>query len=127
MNKPQEVTLKELVMVKDCIMYPEILDKIEVEIGKIKLGDFFMPMIHIGNLKKVQDLIIIELNDIKRELRESGIKIYELKRSNGEIKAKYLCRGYRHHVSFLPSVIRSYVLIKVCALSELDLKSGGVL
>lgn len=127
MSTPQKVTSTELVMVKNCIIYPEILDTLEREIAEIKRGHFYMPEIHIGNLKQVQNLILIELTKIKAELRKRGIKIYELERSGGGIKANYLCRGYRHHISFLPGVIRSCVLIDVCLLLRLDLKSGGIL
>ncbi|MDB5054429.1 MAG: hypothetical protein JWM44_2479 [Bacilli bacterium] len=53
MSKPQEVTLKELVMVKDSIIYPVILDVLEQDIGKMKLIDLKIRMIYINNLVKV--------------------------------------------------------------------------
>jgi hypothetical protein len=102
MNKLQEVTLKEIVMVKDSVIYPIILEKLEGEIVLIQKSNFYMPDIHIG-------------------------KIYEFDQSDGGIKVRYRCRGNWHHVSFSPSMIRSNVMVIVCVLSRLDLKSGGIL
>jgi hypothetical protein len=127
MKKPQEVMLDELVMVKDCIIYPVILDVLERDIGKMKLADFKIPLVYIGNLKHLQSMIMLELTEIKRDLRSRGIKIYDQEKSAEGIKAKYLCRGYKHEISFLPSLIRSYVMIKVCVLLNLDLEKGGII
>jgi hypothetical protein len=127
MKKSKEVTLKEIVMVKDSVIYPIILEKLEGEIVLIKQSNFYMPDIHIGNLKKIQNLILLELTEINSALRKSGIKIYEFEQSDGGIKVRYRCRGNWHHVSFSPSMIRSNVLVIVCVLSRLDLSSGGIL
>lgn len=125
MNNPQEVTLTELIMVKNCIIYPVILDVLERDIGKMKLMDLKIPFVYIGNLKHVQAQITRELIDIKRELRKHGIRIIAQSRSVNGIKAEYICRGYQHQLSFLPSVIRSCVTIKVCVLLKLDITNGG--
>jgi hypothetical protein len=127
MNKSPKVTLKEIVMVKDSVIYPLILEKLEDEIDKIKQGNFYMPDIHIGNLKKIQNLLLLELTEINGALRKSRIKIYEFEQVDGGIKVRYRCRGNWHHVSFSPSMIRSNVMVIVCVLSRLDLKSGGIL
>jgi Cu2+-containing amine oxidase len=127
MNKPQEVTLKELVMVKDSIIYPVILDVLERDIGKMKLIDLKIRMIYINNLKHIQNLVTYELTEIKKELSKRGIKILEQKKSKEGITAKYICRGYNHQVSFLPDMIRTCVVVKVCVLLRLDFPSGGVL
>jgi hypothetical protein len=127
MKKPQEVTLDELILVKDSIIYPVILDVLERDIGKMKSIDLKIPMVYIGNLKHLQGQITQELNDIKRELRKRGIKISEQDRSVNGITTKYICRGYQHQVTFLPGMIRSCVMIKVCVLLNLDITSGGVL
>lgn len=127
MNKSQIVTLKEIVMVKDSVIYPIILEKLEGEIAIIKQSDFYMPHIHIGNHKQIQNLLSLELNVINDALRKSRIKIYEFEQADGGIKVRYRCRGHWHHVSFSPSMIRSNVLVIVCVLSRLDLSSGGIL
>jgi hypothetical protein len=130
MKKPQEMTVGELVMVKNCIIFPVILDVLERDIGKMKFADFKIPMVYIGSLKNIQKNITLELTDLNRELRKRGIKILEQETSAAGITAKYLCRGYNHDVRFLPSMIKACVLIKVCVLLNLDLKSmkdGGIL
>jgi hypothetical protein len=127
MNKPKEVTLKEIVMVRDSVIYPVILEKLENEIAVIKQGGFYMPDIHIGNLKKIQNLILLELTEINSALHKSRIKIYEFDQADGGIKVRYRCRGNWHQVSFSPELIRSNVLVIVCVLSRLDLSSGGIL
>jgi hypothetical protein len=127
MIKSQEVTLKEIVMVKDSVIYPIILEKLEGEIVLIQQGNFYMRDIHIGNLKKIQNLILLELTEINNALRKGGIKIYEFQQADGGIKVRYRCRGKWHHVLFTPEMIRSNVLVIVCVLSRLDLKSGGIL
>ncbi|MDB5054422.1 MAG: hypothetical protein JWM44_2472 [Bacilli bacterium] len=121
MNKPQEVTKDELIMVKYRIIYPVILDVLERDIGKMKLIDLKIPTIYIGNLKHLQNLITQELTEIKREMHKRGIKIFNQERSTKGITAKYLCRGYSHEISFLPNIIRACVIIKVCMLLNLDI------
>jgi hypothetical protein len=37
-------------MVRDSVIYPVILEKLEDEIAIIKQGGFYMPDIHIGSL-----------------------------------------------------------------------------
>jgi hypothetical protein len=86
-----------------------------------------MPDIHIGNLKKIQNLILLELTEINDVLRKSGIIINEFEQSDGGIKVRYRCRGKWHYVLFSPEMIRSNVLVIVCVLSRLDLSSGGIL
>jgi hypothetical protein len=61
------------------------------------------------------------------ELRKRGINIYEQEKSSAGMKARYLCRGYGHEVKFLSSMIKSCVMIKVCVLLNLDMKSGGII
>ena len=130
MAKPQEMTLDELVMVKNRIIYPVILDVLERDIGKMKDVGFKIPMVYIGSLKNIQNIITLELTDVNRELRKRGIKIIEQETSSSGMTAKYLCRGYSHEVKFLPSMIKSCVLIKVCVLLNINLtsmKDGGIL
>jgi hypothetical protein len=64
-------------MVRDSVIYPVILEKLEDEIAIIKQDGFYMPDIHIGSLKKIQNLLLLELTEINDVLRKSGIKIYE--------------------------------------------------
>jgi hypothetical protein len=130
MVKPQQMALDELVMVKNCIIYPVILDVLERDIGKMKLADFKIPLVYIGSLQNIQKIVTLELTDTNRELRKRGIKILEQETSSFGITAKYLCRGYNHEVKFLSSMIKSCVLVKVCVLLNLDLKNmkdGGIL
>jgi hypothetical protein len=127
MNKPKDVTLKEIVMVKNSVIYPVVIGKLDDEIELIKRCDFYMPKIHIGNLKKIQNIILLELTEINELLRKSGFKIYEFEQLDGGIKVRYRCRGNWHHVSFSPTMIHSNVLVIVCVLSRLDLSSGGIL
>ncbi len=127
MHMPQEILKEEMVMVKDCIIYPVVLDVLERDIGKMKLIDFKFPLIYVNTLKNVQNMVILELTVIRKELRKRGIKIYEQKRTTEGISAQYLCRGYNHQISFLPGVIRSCVAIKVCVLLNLDITSSTFL
>lgn len=130
MVKPQEIALDELVMVKNCIIFPVILDVLNRDLVKMKKVDFKIPMVYIGNLQNVQNMVIAELTDLNRELRKRGIKIIERETSSSGIFARYLCRGYSHEVNFLPSMVKSCVLVKVCVLLNLDLrnmKDGGIL
>ncbi len=48
MSYPQEVLKEEQVMVKDCIIYPVVLDVLERDIGLMKLIDFKFPLIYIS-------------------------------------------------------------------------------
>jgi hypothetical protein len=116
MNKPQIISEEELILVKEYVLLPVILDVLERDIGKMKIADLKVPIIYIGNLKQTQDAVTRELYIIRQELRKRGIKVYEREQTANGIKASYVCRGYRHELSFLPALIRTTVIEKLARL-----------
>jgi hypothetical protein len=126
-NKPQTVSEEELILVKEYVLMPVILDVLERDIGKMKLADLKIPIIYIGNLKQTQDAVTQELNRIRLELRKRGIKVYDRQQSAKGIEASYLCRGYQHKLSFLPNLIRTTVIMKLAQLMNIDITKCGEL
>jgi hypothetical protein len=120
-NMPQTISEEELVLVKEFVLLPVILDVLERDMGKMKLADLKVPIIYIGNLKQTQDEVTRELYNIRQELRKRGIKVYDREQTANGIKASYVCRGYRHELSFLPSLIRTIVIEKLAQMMNVDI------
>lgn len=119
-GKTMVITLEEHVLVKDFVLLPVVLDTLELDIKRMLAANLKMLPVYICNLRALQEAIIQELTEVKREFRQRGIKVFNLKISSSGLAAEYLCRGYQFTFSMLPPQIRSFVIVKLCGLMGLD-------
>ncbi|MDF2716562.1 MAG: hypothetical protein K0R28_3487 [Paenibacillus sp.] len=111
-------------MVKESILIPLMLDYLESDIQTAQSAGFKLDLILICSLKKVQDDIINEHYEIKKQLRERGIKVLPEARTRLGIEADYLCRGYQHHMTLLWGTVRTETLRKASDYAGVKLTDG---
>jgi hypothetical protein len=70
----------------------------------------------------IQDQIFKDSRELKRQLKERGVKIYEERRTSLGIEAEYKCRGYHHHLALLWSLVRSAILRKASSYMNINLE-----
>ena len=67
-----------------------------------------LPRLYESMLRGLQDRVLLELADMRRQFYESGIQVSEEReRDNGGLTATYRCRGYQHDFSFLWTFVKA--------------------
>ncbi|MFB5679024.1 hypothetical protein ACE3NQ_05640 [Paenibacillus terreus] len=108
-------------LVKSYVLHTLALDVLERDIRQLRQAPLKMPDLYILSLSDVQRRITQQLADVKRQMRRSGIKVYEENRSRKGLEALYVCRGYHRRLFMLPSFARSEVRRELGAFLGLDL------
>lgn len=114
-------TPADLQHVKQAVLYPVLMDVLERDMQTLNTLQLKMPRIYISSLRRTQDQINADLVQVRRHLRERGIKIYEMKRTAEGLDARYVCRGYHHHFSMLWSLVRAEVESRLAAYMQVPL------
>ncbi|WP_068616801.1 hypothetical protein [Paenibacillus tuaregi] len=96
-------TEEEADWVKEYVLLPLILDLMERDLRLISsdASPFKLPELYTDVLRKLQARITRELAQIRQQMRQHGIKVYEQHRTRAGLEAKYLCRGYQYEFSML--------------------------
>lgn len=121
MKHPQRITDEELTMVKIAILLPIIMDTLKRDIAIMKASGLKMVIIHVANLKMLMDYITSDIKDVKKSMREHGIKIIEEGKVPIGYKAVYLCRGYRRELELRSEHIKSLVIVKLAEYMEIPI------
>lgn len=99
----------ELMLVKDFILLPILLDVLERDIKLLAVTPLKMPAIYIKSFRNVQDRIIEDLHDVRKKLRKCGFKVYDPQRTETSIEAEYVCRGYCYRFAMLWGLVKAEV------------------
>lgn len=113
MEKSLDMTEEEFVLVRSAIMLPLVLGALEHDNKKLKDADLKVPMVYVANNRQLQEYILKDIAQVKKELRNRGIKIFDQGKTPTGYQAKYICRGYRHESSWLSSFIKSIVVVRL--------------
>ncbi|GJM84112.1 hypothetical protein HMSSN139_66080 [Paenibacillus sp. HMSSN-139] len=103
---PRDITNEDQSYVKLYIMLPMILSAFERD-KKLAEQTFKTPRPYvtlIGNaIKRVED----DCREVRRMFRLHGLKVYEERRTESGIHARYLCRGYHHEITLLWPLVKA--------------------
>ncbi|WP_276352577.1 hypothetical protein [Cohnella caldifontis] len=124
-NKPPVITPEERALVKDAIVIPAMLEFLQNDIRTVSQMGLKLDLIIVKSLQAVEQQIISEHLDVRGELRRRGIKLYAVERSDAGLEGHYVCRGYRHRISLLWSVVRTEVLRKASRYTGVTLTGGS--
>jgi len=109
-------------LIKSFLIIPVVLSVFERDsqiIGKfamLKTPDPYVDVIQSGMQRATTVLA-----EVRRELRNHGIKVYEVVRTAKGIEAKYQCRGYHSEFSMLWSLVQADVSVRMRAYMGLDI------
>lgn len=107
MSKAPLETKEDLQLLKEYILLPLLLDALEGDIKGLEAMSLKMTVFYIQGLRNIQQQITLDLREIRQQLRNRGVKIYEQQSTSLGIEAHYLCRGYQHHFSMLWDLIQA--------------------
>lgn len=107
-------TEEEQQMVKFYLVMEIMMTAIDREILKFEASnDFKLSRIFILKLRIIQRDTEHLMNDIRKQFRLRGIKIFEQFTCSKYIEAKYLCRGYQHGMTLQKDIVRSEIELQV--------------
>jgi hypothetical protein len=98
---------KELELVKRYVMLGIVIRILDHDIRIIGSTATKLPRLYESMLRGLQDRVLLELADIRRQFRESGIQVSGEKRTTDGLTATYRCGGYQHHFSFLWTFVKA--------------------
>jgi hypothetical protein len=98
---------KELELVKRFVLLGVTMRILNHDIRIVGASSAKLPRLYESMLRALQDRVLLELAALRRQFRESGIRILEQRQSEDGMTARYVCRGYEHSFSMLWPFIRA--------------------
>ncbi|MGG3509686.1 hypothetical protein ABES58_29995 [Paenibacillus lautus] len=102
--KPDESKL-----VKDYILLPLLLDVVENDRGILSAAALKMPAITNALIDRLQKAALADLAQVRRNMRERGLKVYEDRKTRLGVEVEFLCRGYHHKLSMLWGLVEAEI------------------
>ncbi|MNZ98795.1 hypothetical protein D3C78_1180970 [compost metagenome] len=106
-SHPPIQTEEELELVKRYMLLGIVMRILDHDIQVIGSSAIKLPRFYESMLRGMQDRVLLELAAIRRQFRETGIKVYEEKREADGLHAKYVCRGYHHRFFMLWGFVKA--------------------
>ena len=98
---------KELELVKRFVLLGVTMRILNHDIRIVGASKAKLPRLYESMLRALQDRVLLELAALRRQFRDSGIRILEERQSVEQMTATYVCRGYEHTFSMLWPFIRT--------------------
>ncbi|OMF77635.1 hypothetical protein BK142_12010 [Paenibacillus glucanolyticus] len=102
--KPDESKL-----VKDFILLPLLLDVMEKDQGILSAAALKMPVITNTIIKRLQKAALADLSQVRQDMRQRGMKVYEERKTRLGVEVEFLCRGYHHKLSVLWGLVEAEI------------------
>lgn len=120
--KPEESKL-----VKDFILLPLMLDVVENDRGILSAGALKMPAITNAIIDRLQKAALADLAQVRKNMRERGLKVYEDRKTHLGVEVEFLCRGYHHKLSILWGLIEAEIEQRSFTYLGLKIEEKGAL
>ncbi|KZS45678.1 hypothetical protein AWU65_07015 [Paenibacillus glucanolyticus] len=118
--KPDESKL-----VKDYILLPLLLDVLEKDRGILSAAALKMPVITNTIIERLQKAVLADLSQVRRDMRQRGLKVYEERKTRLGVEVEFLCRGYHHKLSMLWGLVESEIEQRSYTYLALDIVDKG--
>lgn len=119
-------TAEEADFVKEYLLFPLMLDVLERDRNAMSEARLKMPEIYDALIGLLQDAVTLDLARVRQEMRRRGMKVYEERRTELGIEARYLCRGYHHDFSMLWSRVKAEIVEHFCHYLKIDVTKKGL-
>ncbi|MNO16892.1 hypothetical protein D3C76_65810 [compost metagenome] len=119
-------TAEEADFVKEYMLLPLLLDVLERDKSAMDLANLKMLEVYDGLIGLLQKAATNDLSRVRKSMREHGMKVYEERRTNIGVEARYLCRGYHYEFSMLWGLIRAEIMQRLCCYLGIDIADKGI-
>lgn len=104
---PPIQTEDELELVKRYVLLGIATRVLDHDIRVIAASGMKLPRFYESLLRGMQDRVLLDLADLRRQFRKCGIKVYEQKQEKDGLRAHYVCRGYHHQFFMLWGFVKA--------------------
>ncbi|KOP64340.1 hypothetical protein AMS62_03015 [Bacillus sp. FJAT-18019] len=116
---------EELILVKDYILLPLLLDVVENDQSILSTAALKMPVITNVLINRLQTAALADLTQVRKNMRDLGLKVYEQKKTHLGVEVEFLCRGYHHDLSMLWGLVDTEIEQKAYTYLGLDIADTG--
>lgn len=117
-------TEEELLLVKESLIIPVMLDVLERDIAAVGSGGFTFPSLYAAVLRRIQEGVIRRQHELNGELKSCSIQVYGTRRTRFSLSARYRCRGYEHRMVLLWDLIRAEMEIGLADRLNIQIEGG---
>jgi hypothetical protein len=118
---PQSVSKEDHSLVKAGVLLPVMLEFIQSDVSALNKQGIHLAEFGVKTLQAAEQELITEHLNVRKELRQRGIKIFGEEKTKLGVNANYIIRGYRHHISVLWGLVRTEALLKASQYAGVDL------
>ncbi|RIX54017.1 hypothetical protein D3P08_07125 [Paenibacillus nanensis] len=104
---PPIQTEDELELVKHYVLLGIATRVLDHDIRAIAASGMKLPRFYESLLRGMQDRVLLDLAELRRQFRKRGIKVYEERRETEGLRAQYVCRGYHHQFFMLWGFVKA--------------------
>jgi len=115
-------TEEEHELIKMHMIMPFLLDIFQDNINKTKDSQLRFGELFVLHMESLMNKVSQEHAVIRKELLKKGIKVFEQERSNGELRAEYVCRGYKGRKVILMARVKAELQRKIADYLNVDVE-----
>lgn len=108
-------------LIKGMVVRTLLLDVLERDIRTLDTLLLKMPEVYILSLTRIQNEVLKEMLELRKQMRTRGVKVLEETRGKDGIETVYLCRGYGQRFYMLWTFARNEVKKELSRHLQMDL------
>ncbi|GGH43487.1 hypothetical protein GCM10008014_04300 [Paenibacillus silvae] len=108
-------------LIKGIVVRTLLLDVLERDIRTLDTLLLKMPEVYILSLTRIQNDVLKEMLELRKQMRIRGVKVLEETRRKDGIETVYLCRGYMKQFYMLWTFARNEVKKELSRHLQMDL------
>ncbi|QOS80052.1 hypothetical protein JNUCC31_03635 [Paenibacillus sp. JNUCC31] len=108
-------------LIKSMVVRTLLLDVLERDIRTLDTLQLKMPEVYILSLTRIQNHVLKEMLELRKQMRIRGVKVLEEKRQVEGIETQYMCRGYLQRFYMLWTFARNEVKKELSRHLDMDL------
>ncbi len=112
---------EDINIVKQYILLPILATYLERDIKSLEKSQLHLSQVYVKQYKLIQEKVFKDIYYISKQMRVRGLKVYEQQKTQKDIKAKYLCRGYRDTMNLSLNFIKVQVTLLLSEYLNIDL------
>ncbi|MBM6998448.1 hypothetical protein D3C76_64320 [compost metagenome] len=119
-------TQEEAEIIKQYVLLPLLLDALERDRRILASASLKLPQVYKGLIGLLQNAATADLTQVRQSMREHGLKVFEERRTNLGIEARYLCRGYTYEFSMLWGLVKAELISRLYTYLGMDVTKEGM-
>jgi hypothetical protein len=110
---PRLPTKEELELIRASILIPIMMDITQKNIDEMHRQSITLKPLFIRAGEKLLDTLTKRVSEVRKQLRQSQIKVWESRHGGHTVYYKYLCRGYEEEFGIIREVMKAEISIQL--------------